>query len=298
MAEALTTRVSLFGRLVDGVHRHFLPRHSFRARLDSAPERPAIHKGEGFFCFTDVPTPTGSHVLTVEARGYRSRTSTHAAGLGGATELVGVGDDELHVTATSSGQAKVDFAEIPFVAAIPAGALVLGESGFTQTLKDPLGGAKVKFAVLNGPGPPAGEVLRIVRSSSLLMRPGPTYAFPPGTTRIAVRVVEDPAGELPVAEARVRLTGVDGSAVATRTVAGVGVKLVVLGGVAAHLGSAADVELRTDARGDAVLFDLHGRFQAGVSLVVDKPGHAPSTLNVAPLVFGGRVHRTIHLPRT
>jgi hypothetical protein len=191
----------------------------------------------------------------------------------------------------------VGFDKIPFLPSVPKGAAVIGEGGFTTTLKETLEGVDAGTATLDSiTGLSPGQLLRMVRSQSLLAKPGPCYPFPPRVTRVHVKVVEDTPGEAALGSAQLVIQSVETVAPAGTVVGGLEVKTVTLPGPGPRLvlGTSRDLETRTDARGQAVLFFPGDWSITTCAVAVSAAGHVSKTVNLA-LVAAQRTLATVKL---
>jgi hypothetical protein len=142
-----------------------------------------------------------------------------------------------------------------------------------------------------------GQILRFVRSSSLVVKPGPAYPFPAGMTVAALAIVANSPSETPIPGAVARVRKVNGVIPAEATVGGVKLKHVTLpapSGSKLVLGVAADLETSSDARGRAVFYYPGNWALTSLEVEVSHPGHAIKTMTVA-LTPGQRRPATIKL---
>ena len=257
-----TRRVVFHGRVADELTRQDLTPRQFGATLAGHRRRPVV-KEDGSFAFVDLPVL--SYDIDLAGPQYQPRRVTVAAPVTGTTPIVFAGEDELHVIVTrSTASGRIDFARHDFLPPIADAAAVLGEGGAASTLDEPLEGLNVTGAQLTSAVAfTPGMALRIVRSARLMMRPGPYYPFPDGTTLVACRVM-DSSSAAPVVDAQLRITDVNGAPLATSTVAGLTLYRASLPAVPPPplpqppvpfmLGTDAARTTRANARGDAVLY--------------------------------------------
>jgi hypothetical protein len=277
--ESRTTRVSFFGRVADEPTRRSVQRGSFRVALDHNGREP-IYKDDGSFAFTDLaPQPT-PYTFTMVGRSYRSRELTASLPTVDPVSLARGGEDELYVSITSVDgiQNRIDFAQIPFLPSIEAGAAVIGPGGFTAALQETIEGENVDFAVLSSiVGLAPGDVVRIVRSDRLLLRAGPYYPFSEPATVLSARFVESSPDAHPVAGVTMTVDQVNGVATTTVSVGGTLLHRVALPGGTVVLGPLDAVETRSNPRGEALLdFPAHLPVNS-LRVQVGHPGYVPIT---------------------
>ncbi len=301
--ETTVSRVRYVGRVADALTRLDLVPARYRAML-STHHRRAVQKQDGHFVFADVaarPAGAPDHVVELTSREFQSRRFSLPSA-GSALTVIGTdGEDELQVIVTGMTGNRAEFAAVPFVPAIAAGARVVGEGGFTTTLAESLDGVDVDGAELTAIGGlGVGEVLRIVRGQRLLLRPGPNYAFPAGTTVAGLHVVEaplppDPLDRIPVADAVVRITAVDGAAVAPVPVGGVTLFLATLP-PPFLLGTIEATRTETDGRGQAVFHFASNVPATALTVSVSRAGFVTATTTLT-VTAGARTARTLPLVR-
>lgn len=291
--EARTTHVSLYGRFADAFTRQSIAPTDFNITLEESGAKP-ICKNDGSFAFIDLePRPT-SYKLTVQSRTYRSRQISANFTTPGATTLARDGEDELYVTINTinPGQHRISFDLIPFLPSIRAGAPVIGQSGFTTALQEPLEGEDVNFAVLNTvTGLSSGNVLRIIRSDRLLLRAGPYYLFTEPATVLSARIVENSPSAKPITGAKVTVNQINGVTTTTILVGGVELYRVQLAGDSVILGPLSAVESHTNLRGEALL-DFPGHLSiTNIGVQVNHPEYFPLSQTVA--VTAGEITRWV-----
>ncbi len=289
-ADTFTGTLSFFGRLSDELTREVVLPRDFRVRVAGvgAARAEAQYKSDGYFCLQDLKVAAASYQLEMSSSLYQPRTFLKSLPTPAPVELSYGGEDELYVVVkTVNGGAKtVGFDKIPFLPTVPKGAPVIGQGGFATTMREALEGVDAVTASLDSvAGLLPGQLLRMVRSRSLLAKPGPYYPFPAGTTRVHVKVVQDAPGEEPIGSALLLVQSLESVAVAGTLVDGVEIKTVTLPGPAPQLvlGTGRDLETRTDARGQAVLFF---------------PGHWPITTCAVTVSAAGHVTKTVNLTLT
>jgi hypothetical protein len=283
-SEIRTRRLSLFGRLADDLTRQVILPPDMHAILES-DGRPALAKSDGYFAFGDLQPSTAEYRIQIGARACQQRTVARALPVGAPVEVKFAGEDELYLTITTvaAAQKRVTFEQIAFVAPITDGAAVFGQSGFTATLAEPLEGQKVTFATLSTvAGLAPNQLLRIVRSSNLLVRPGPYYAFQDDATVIALKIVGNDQGESAIADARVEISKINGNAPAASDVGGLALNAFTLGANSSLVLDDDDRTTMTNERGDAVIYFPGSKPVTGIEVKVSKPRFQPSvqTLNV------------------
>jgi len=295
--ETTVTRVSAYGRFADDLTRVTIPPWSFGVVTAENTKR-AKKKPDGYFVFTDLtPAPT-SYTLAVQADGYQLRSLDITLPTLAAVEVSLPAEDELFVlvTGVNVGNNQASFAALPFVPVIRSGAQVSGEGGFTAVLQEDLEGTGATFVTLDSvAGLAPGEALRIARTTRLILKPGPYYAFGPGATLVVFKVVENTTAAEPIPNADIVIDRVDGNALGTRNVGGVQLHTATLASTAIHLlGPGRTVHTSTNARGDAVFY--YGPTPAITSLrvTVNKTGYMSKTDTVT-LAPGQRTPRTVSL---
>jgi hypothetical protein len=289
--EARTTRVSFYGGLADATTRRSVPRSAFQLSLSEGGTSP-VCKENGLFAFADLRPKASPYSITVGGHAYRARRIEASLPTPDPVAVTGDGEDELYVSVTTVELAtqRVGFDRIPFLPTIDAGAEVVGPGGFSATLGERLEGEDVDFAVLSTvAGLTPGDVLRIVRSNRLLLRPGPYYTFPEPATILSARFHDDTSAAYSIAGARLALDQVNGVATTTVTVGGVVLHRVQIGGSSVVLGPASAVETHSNPRGEALLdFPAHLAITS-LRLQVSCPGYVPIAQTVA--VTAGEVTR-------
>ncbi|HKC13051.1 MAG TPA: hypothetical protein VKI41_13540 [Vicinamibacteria bacterium] len=293
MATSIDTFIgtlSFFGRLSDELTREVIPPRDYRVRVPgvSVPSlAEAQYKSDGFFCFQDLKVSATGYQLEMTSPLYQPRSFLKTLPTSAPVELTYGGEDEVYVLikTVNGGGKTVGFDKIPFLTPVPKGTPVIGEGGFATTVRETLEGVDVATASLESvAGLLPGQLLRMVRSRSLLAKPGPYYPFPPGTTRVHVKVVEDAPGQATLGSAQLLLQSVETVAPVGTVVDGVEIKTVTLPGpTPLILGTGRDLETRTDARGQAVFFF---------------PGHWPITTCVVAVTAAGHASKTVTLALT
>ena len=257
MTDVFSESLSFFGRVTDALTRDLIFAPEYQVRL----KRPAVeasYKPDGYFVFQALNPAAPQYQIALSGGRYQTREFPQISAPSGPVELGFAGEDELHVVVKTVSSTHASFDAIPFVPRIAKGAMVLGEGGFTSTLKTPLGGVGLSTVPLDSTaGLASGQLLRIVRSSCLLAKPGPYYAFPQGTTLLGLKTVERTTLATPLAGVRVRILQVNGQLPTTTTVSGLSLHHASMPGAVTKtvvLGTEGDLETRSDARGLAVLF--------------------------------------------
>jgi len=259
MTESLTTTLSFFGRIADALSREPASYQDLQVHLD-APPREALYKPGGFFAFAGLKTSPDKYRFRLESTLYQRRSFEESLPGAAPVELALAGEDEIYLVVKSVivGSKNVKFDAIPMMPLAPRGAPVLGAGGFSATLAADLVGVDVSSAALDSvSGLAPGALLRVIRSRSLLAKPGPYYPFPPATTVLKVKIVEDAADGRPLEGARAKVLELDGVAPASTNVGGVSLRHVTLPGPPARhvvIGPDGDLETLTNPRGHAALF--------------------------------------------
>jgi hypothetical protein len=287
-ADTFTSALSFFGRLSDELTREVILPSDYRVRVSGASMTAPVqaqYKSDGFFYFQDLKVSAANYQLDLRSSLYQPRSFLKSLPTPAPVEISYAGEDEVYVLIkTVNGAGKtVGFDKIPFVPPVPKGAPVIGQGAFTTTMAETLEGVDVATASLDSiTGLMPGQLLRMVRSRRLLAKPGPYYPFPSDTTRAHVKVVEDAPGEEPLRSARLLIQSVETVAPVGTVVGGVEIKTVTLPGPAPTLilGTSRDLETRTDARGQAVLF-FPGQWPITTcAVLVSAAGHVSKTANL------------------
>jgi hypothetical protein len=302
IADTWDGALSFFGRLCDELTREVVLPSDFRVAVTGvspASRGQAEYKADGFFCFQGLLASVTPYAIEMTSAHYQPRSFLMGLPATTPVEIAYGGEDEVYVLLKTVNAATktVGFDKFPFLPRVLAGALVIGEGGFSSTLKENLEGVDVVTATLDSvTGLAAGQLLRIVRSQGLLAKPGPYYPFPALTTRVHVKVVEDTPGEAPLGAAQLAVQTVETIAPVGTLVGGVEVKTVALPGPGPTLvlGTARDLRARTDARGQAVLF-FRGDWPLTTCTVgVSAAGYVTKTVNLA-LLAAQRTLATVKL---
>jgi len=251
--------LSFFGRFVDDFTRQPLATADVRVLLGGLAEE-AIYKPDGFFVFLNIKPSASDYEFQVLSSLYQRRSFKMAQVTAAPVEISFGGEDEIYVVVrtTNTASNQIMFDPIPFLPIIPKGALVLGEANFSATLKNDLGGVDVKSASLDSVSSLAvGTLLRIIRSRSLVAKPGSYWPFPAGTTILAIKIVEDAPGEIPLNGARARLQSVNTQNPVTKTIGSVPIKQISLSISPPQeliLGTEEDLNIFMDSRGNGVFY--------------------------------------------
>jgi hypothetical protein len=284
------SRLSFFGRVTDDFRREPVWQGEYRVTLKSPPTE-ALYKQDGHFTFSDLPSlPTAYDFRLLDGL-YQGRQFAKGLPTTAPVEITYDGEDEIYVftkTVTAANK-QITFDAIPFLPIIRRGAVVLGEGGFSTTLAEDLAGVDATIAVLTSvAGLTAGKLVRIVRSHCLRGKAGPYYPFPGGTTVLLLSVVEDSTDEPPLPGAKAHLAQVNGIAPSSTTVGGVVLRHLTLGGAPVQqpvLGTDADLDAFTEARGKAVFYYPGFWLLTSLQLAVSNAGYLTQT-SVFPLTHG------------
>jgi hypothetical protein len=295
-----TSQVAIVGRAADELTRADLNPRRFSASLANH-RRVAVQKEDGWFVFADLPASPPAYEVVLEGRQFQPRRLSVTATGVGAVEIDTDGEDELHVIVTDIDVNRVVFATVPFVPRIPAGAQAIGEGGFATTLGESIEGVDVDGAELsNVTGLAAGEVLRIIRGRRLLLRPGPYYPFPPGTTVAAIRVVDSLPGSEPVADAQVEISEVNAAPIANVVADGVTLfraDLPPAPNTPFMIGTLEALGTVTNHRGDAVFYYAPNTPVTSLTVSVSRVGYTTQTQAVA-VAAGTRTSTLVQLVRS
>jgi hypothetical protein len=280
--EVRTTRVSFHGRVADELTRQSLSARRFSAALTGHRQR-ALLKDDGHFVFVNLPASPPPYEIELSGREFQSRTLTASLPAAPPLEVQAPGEDELPVliAAVDVAQSRVTFSAVTFLPVIRAGATVLGPGAFSTTLAQDLEGSSADEAILQSvAGLAPGDPLRIVRSARLMLRPGPAYPYPAGTTIAAFRVGEATADNPPLPDALLQITTVDAAPLSTVSAGGLTLFTANLG-VPLMLGPTAARETRTNSRGEGVFYF---------------PGNTPITSLTVSVALAGYVAQNVTLP--
>jgi hypothetical protein len=300
-AEVHQNRLSFFGRVADDLTRRVLGPDDITVSVEGSAKQ-AIKKSDGYFAFSDLEPSVAQYRVRVAAPRYEGRTISRSLAVDSSpVELSLAGEDEIYVAIATvvPAQKQVTFGERPVIPSIDTGAPVIGEGNFVAALAEPLEGQKAFCAVLNTiDGLAPGQLLRIVRSRNLLVRPGPYYAFPAGTTVAAFKVVEAGPGEAPVGGALIEITEVD--ATVARAVDVQGLRLAVFGPTGNPPTTIAldadDGRTVTNDQGDAVLYFSAAKPARTVKIAVSKAGYQNAARTI-DLSVGSRTFQKIQMTR-
>ena len=301
-AETLTSRVSFFGRLADDMTRQTLPPDGFVASLVDHGSV-ALNKYDGFFVFSDLGPLGTSYQISLAARSYQDRTLAPVVSADSMVEVSAAGEDEVYLAVTAvlaAPQNRITFERLTFVPRIAAGAHVIGDGTVDTTLAEPLEGRNQDFTTLaDVTGITPGSVLRVVRSNRIVMRPGPYYAFPAGSTLAVVTVVEDDPLATPVPWVALQIDQVNDAVPGSVAVAGLTLRTIVQPGtppVTVVLGPDSALQTVTDLRGRAVFYYPSGHPVTRLHLTASKSGYV-ATPTVMDLTLGARQATSLVLPR-
>jgi hypothetical protein len=284
-AETRTSRISFFGRTADDLTRQVLLGTATGVFLED--ERKALVKADGHFAFVDLAPSATDYRIHIDAPSYQDRVVAKALPGAAAVQVTLAGEDELYllIGGVTAAQNRITFEQINVVPPIEAGAAVIGQGGFTATLAEALEGQKIAFAVLSTvTGLAPGQVLRIVRSNNLLLRPGPYYPFPPDTTVLAVKVVANDPLEPVLGDAGIEITRLNGNAPTMVNVNGLSLSSFSLGGnpPGSIILDDNDKKNATNDRGDAVFYFAGSKQITSIELAITKSKYqtATSSINV------------------
>ena len=286
--ETSTSQLTLFGRLADDLTRRVIRPPDVAVSLEDESRR-AITKDDGYFAFADLPPSAADYRIRIDAHSYQLRTIVQAPSATPPAELTLAGEDELYLSITGvvPDQNNVTFEQIAYVPPIEKGAAVIGQNGFVATLKEPLEGPGVYLAVLSTVVALAGgQLLQIVRSRNLLVRPAPSYGFAADTTVLIVKAIEHDPPNATVGGAVVEISKINGNAPTVVDVGGLELFAFSVGGdppVVVVLDGDDKKTLAND-RGEAVFYFPGSKPVTSVTVLVSKPGHEDltRTIDVSP----------------
>ncbi|MEP7305174.1 MAG: hypothetical protein ABJA98_06620 [Acidobacteriota bacterium] len=286
VAERSVRRLAFFGRLADDLTRRPLRPGDMTVTV-AGDHRSTLLKGDGHFAVVDLQPSATDYQIQIGGPAYQTRTVAKALTAAAPVPVTFAGEDELYVVlgGAPTPQNRISFEPLAFVPTVEAGASVIGQGGFTATLAEPLEGRNVNSAVLSTvAGLVAGQLLRIVRSPNLLLRPGPTYAFPSDVTVVVVHVVENDPAEPALAGATLAISKINGAGPIGATVGGLPLSRFALGGTAV-VSVVLDDEDRaasSNDRGDAVFYFSGEKALTSLAIDVSKAQYQPAavTMNV------------------
>ncbi len=284
-------RLSFFGRFTDDIKRDVLRPDEFRVDFGPAPRQPApaaSYKQDGYFVFQNLKVSATDYEVRFESPLYQRRSFLHDLPTAAPVELTYPAEDEIYLSIKTVTPAtkRVGFAAIPFLPRILAGAQVRGQGAFTTTLKQNLEGLDVVTADLNSvAGLAPGQLLRVIRSTGLLAKPGPYYPFPDGTTTVLAFKVTDLTSGAAIEGAAAQIQKLNTLTPASTVVGGVTLRHVTLPtpppGLVAVLGPNRDLATVSDARGQAVFYFPAQWPLTSVELGLTAAGHLPKTMTLA-----------------
>jgi|RhiMetdeSRZDD1v2_1073273.scaffolds.fasta_scaffold105406_4 hypothetical protein len=255
IAERHTSRLTFFGRLADDLTRRTVTAADVSVTLVEG-DISALQKDDGHFAFADTEPSSTDYHIRVTGGAYETRVFASKLLATTPKPITFEGEDEVYVVIATIVNApkRVTFASIPFLPPIDAGASVVGEGGFTAKLGEPIGGQTVQSVVLDSIGGlNPGQLLRISRSSNLLLRAGPYASFSSAHTVIALRIAENTSDEAPIPGAVVTVTELNGAAPTNVSVGSVTLRNFAVGGGTLVLDDLHRTTASND-RGDAVLY--------------------------------------------
>jgi hypothetical protein len=292
--EMRVSRVVLYGRVADELTREDLTPRQYRATITASPRHP-VQKEDGWFVFADLPAD--NYTIALAGPHFQRRRLAVTVPAVGSTEIVVPGEDDVQVIANNVViPDRVEFARLPFVPRVADAAPVLVEGGAPTTLDESLEGVDVEGAVLSSlTGIAAGTALRIVRSSRLVLRPGPYYPFPESTTVVAFRVM-DSTSAAPVFGAQLAITQINGAVLSTSTVGGVTLFRAALppGPTPFMLGTDAARTTLTNERGDAVFYYPPNTPITALTVDITRTGYVTQAVTVV-VQPGLRASRIVQL---
>jgi hypothetical protein len=267
MIDIITQRASLVGQVITDLTYEELRPQKFKVELVGLGKS-AQYKLGGFFVFSDLPS--GNYTLRIS--GKRFQRLEYPVTIP-PSELVidSPGDNEVFVivrTIDNTTQ-RITFDPVILNKEIRVGASVQ-TSGFSTSLAAKLDVGRITQARLNDTvGLTADSIVRIRRDASLRLKFDPYYSFPPGLTRISGKVVlkdapsiPPSAPKIPLKDAQVRLTQVNGVNVVLNNVAGVNIATVNIDGTLTILGAEKDITTLTNQQGDYILYFRGGNLPA------------------------------------
>jgi hypothetical protein len=285
-ADRVTTRLSFFGRLTDDLTRRMLVPAEMAVSVDE-DSRPPLYKDDGHFAFIDLAPSATDYHFRVGGVGYQTRTVAKSLPTTTPVEVTYPGEDELYVslTAAPNPQHRITFEAVPFVPTIRTGAQVFGQGGFIATLAEALEGQKVTTAVLSASaGLATGQLLRIVRGSSLVLRRAPSATFSNDVTVVAFQVVENVPAEPAIAGATIELTQVNGAGPTAVAVGSLTLRRFTISGTSVLVLDDGGRFTTSDHRGAAVLVLPGDKAVTSVRVAVSRPQFVAAAVTIAVTV--------------
>ncbi len=281
----------------------------FRAELAGWKKEPQ-YKPEGFFVFSDIGG--GDYVLHLSGEWLQTEIVDISIPFPGLI-LDSAGDNELIVAVKSiNGADTITFEPVILNQVIRRGARVRA-SGSSTSLENPLDIGRITQAQLESvAGLSEGDLVRIIRDKSVRLKYNPYYRFTRPVTQIVGKVVEKHSPEIPeepqvpMTDAQVRLTKVNGTSVQFTDVQGVDVAAVEIDSRIVVLGVAKDVSTVTNQQGDYHLYFGREMFLSNgtenddleeVTIRVEADGYSTETSNVS-VQSGERAAVNFQLTRT
>ena len=289
--ELITSQVSFYGRLADELTREVVSHRKVGALLKGSAQQPIV-KSDGYFVFADVEPSATEYEIVLDAKGYQTRTVKSDLPVDTAVELSYPGEDELFlvVNTVQSNPNRITFTAQPFITTIAADSRVIGPSNVDTTLAEPLEGDQMGIATLTDvTGITPGAILRVLRSPNIVLRPGPYYLYPPGTTQAAFKVVDNSSAANPIADVRIDLVEVNDIAIDSTQIGAVDIKSVVLPPLPPPLpprfilGTERDTTTYTNNKGAAVFYYPPGAQVTRLLVNLSKDGYVSDqgTINLA-----------------
>jgi hypothetical protein len=214
------------------------------------------------------------------------------------------GEDELYVSidqVPNGATRKVTFANIPFIKTIPRGAAVYGEGGFSTLLSTAFEGEDIRSAILDDiTGLQIGGILRFVRSNNIMMRPGPYYTFPTGTTVLILKFVDNSTpAKPPVAQVKCKIREVNGVPLNSIRVGDVDIYTVTLPapGGTIILGPENNLITYANERGDAVFYFTDDTYINRLKLEITAEGYIPLAMQEIAFLPNQRKFQSFELAK-
>jgi len=268
MTESISQKTSLVAQVIEDVSYEPLADQRFQAELVGTGKAPH-YKDSGYFAFGDLLP--GDYQLRIVADRFQTQQlpvtipAAPVVFVPGEKKLPKLleriifaqpGDNELVVIVkTVNAPSKlITFDAVTLPRPINVGALVL-VNGSKLTLDARLDAGTVASARLDSvAGIAPDAIVRIVRDRSIRLRFDPYYPAPAELTRIVGAVSLNNQPGVPLENALVRITKVDGKAVTVADVDGARIASVILGANKVILGTESDIQTTANARGDYNLY--------------------------------------------
>lgn len=307
MPETISQKVSLVGQVVEDLSFDPLESQRFNAALKGLNKQP-YYKNGGYFAFTNL-TP-GTYTLIVSGERFQTQEipvtipaapivfDPNKSKLDQLLERVVFaqpGDNELIVVVTNvnGGNQRISFDPVIVRRPIKANATVITKTTITK-LAAKLDPGSVTSARLDSiAGINSGDIVRIIRDSSIRMRFDP-YANVLGESgRVTGTVTLQNQPQVFLKGASISLTEINGGAIAVADVGGAKVATAVIGGSQVVLGTERDIRTTSNDKGDYAIYFSRPDITS-ITLTVQLAGFQNANATIA-VTAGTRVRADFQL---